>query len=188
MAGKMYFSEEEKRITLTHKQIKKDLLGDSYYQLAAGISVFIISLTILCFSMGAAVNEINKFDATLASYYNTILMIIGELVFVALFVISTVLLVSVIKRIYIASRNSFEVVCDEVEYITTEDEVRYSFNKYRSRHYVTIDILHFKTYGKYKLKTHPTEIAGGDKFYLVISQDGGKIYNIYSQKTYYYRK
>ena len=29
--------------------------------------------------------------------------------------------------------------------------------------------------------------ACADKFYLVISEDGGKIYNIYSQKTYYYR-
>ena len=180
--------KEEKRLELTSSQIKKDLIGGSWFMLSIGAVAFIASLILVCCTVDTVVKEIKNFDSTLVSYYNMGIAIIGELVLVAMLVVTTVYLVPGVKRIFTSISDSFLVSCDELEYITTEDVVVFSWNKYRPARTETIDILHFKKHGRYKLKIHPTQFEGGEKFYLIISKKGKKIYNIYSQKTYFYRK
>ena len=180
--------EEEKRLELMPSQIKKDLIGGSWFMLSVGAVAFVASLILVCCTVDTVVKEIKNFDSTLVSYYNTSIAIIGELVLVAMLVVTTVYLVPCVKRIFTVGSNSFEVACDELEYITTEDVAVFRWNKYRPVRTVTRDTLHFKTYGRFKLKTHPTQFEGGERFYLIISPNGKKIYNVYSQKTYFYRK
>ena len=177
---------EEIRMSLTHGQIKKDLIGDSYYKLAAYIGLFFITFIYLAFATNITINEMYvepQYRAPL------VLIIFMPLMSILMFVIVVWCLIDVIKKLIRINSDAFTVVEDQLEYITTIEEVRYRYNRrWRRRYYVTIDVLHFAILGEYKLNEHPTRHEGGDKFYIVLSGDGKTILNVYSQKTYYYRK
>ena len=53
---------EEIRMTLTYEQVKKDLIGDSYYKLAAYIGLFLITSVYSAFATNITINEVRYFD------------------------------------------------------------------------------------------------------------------------------
>lgn len=180
---------EEIRMSLTHGQIKKDLIGDSYYKLAAYIGLFLITFVYFVFSANITINEIRYFDPKYQSRSDLFMAVLLALLSILMFGIVVWCLIDVIKKLIRINSDAFTVVEDQLEYITTIEEVRYRYNRRcRRRYYVTIDVLHFAILGEYKLNEHPTRHEGGDKFYIVLSGDGKTILNVYSQKTYYYRK
>ena len=181
----MYFSEEERKIQLTQKIIHNDLFGDdSWFQICGliGILAMIVPLTIAFMVQTVERAFVKKiFDLEIFAYFLVdVIFLMGIIFIICLFI-------AIIKRFWIVKKGTYVVVEDQIDYLTLEEEVRYEgHGRYRRRVYVLVDILHFKQHGEYRID-NPCGHSGGDKFYLVISEDSGKIYNIYSQKTFYYR-
>jgi len=181
----MYFSEEERKIQLTQKIINNDICDVPWYIICGGIGC--LALAIPC-TILFIVNFIERAFLYKMFDFETVgsLLMAVALLFVDICLVYYI--VSAVKRFLMAKKGAYLVVEDQIDYLTLEEEVRYEGSRrHRRRVYVLVDILHFKQYGEYRID-NPCGHAGGARFYLVISEDGGKIYNMYSLKTYYYRK
>jgi len=180
----MYFSEEERKIQLTQKTIEDGILSVKWFEIAASIGMLamIVPFTILFWANFITKAFVQKiFDAEAVS------VLICAVFFLFLVIVVVFWFIIRFKRFLTVKKAAYAVVEDQIDYLTLEEEVRYKGSgKFRRRVYVLVDILHFKEHGEYRID-NPCGHAGGDKFYLVISEDGERIYNIYSQKTYYYR-
>lgn len=180
----MRFSEEERKIPLTQKHIEDGILSVKWFEISACIALLAMFLPLAILSWANFITRafVQKiFDAeAVAILICAVFFLFPIIVGVGWFIIR-------LKRFLTVRKSAYTVVEDQIDYLTLEEEVRYKGSgKYRRRVYVLVDILHFKEHGEYRID-NPCGHAGGDKFYLVISEDGEKIYNIYSQKTYYYR-
>ena len=181
----MNWREEERKIQLTQKIINNDLFGnDSWFEICGFVAILAILVPVTIAFMVHTVERafVEKiFDLETFGYLWVDVIFLMGIIFIIC------LIIAIIKRFWIVKKGTYVVVEDQIDYLTLEEEVRYEgHGRYRSRVYVLVDILHFKQHGEYRID-NPCGYSGGDKFYLVISEDGERIYNIYSQKTFYYR-
>ena len=89
---------EEIRMSLTHGQIKKDLIGDSYYKLAAYIGLFLITFVYFVFAANITINEIRYFDPKYQLLSDLFMVVLLALLSILMFGIVAWCLIDVIKK------------------------------------------------------------------------------------------